>query len=115
MCNEQLETHKDTIMQGHDTDRTKFDSRDYQVVCHQCGQTFEAKRSDATFCSPKCRVRFSREPQKLINAVEHINSMKFYTSDYAGRYSHNALVEEALLSLQRAIANALAEMDVNRE
>lgn len=32
-------------------------------VCLQCGEEFEAKRSDAKFCSPKCRQRAKRSKQ----------------------------------------------------
>ncbi len=28
-------------------------------ICVQCGETFEAKRSDAKYCSKKCRQVFS--------------------------------------------------------
>ncbi len=30
-------------------------------VCDQCGVEFEAKRADARYCSPKCRVAAHRE------------------------------------------------------
>ncbi len=29
-------------------------------TCLQCGEAFEAKRSDAKYCSTRCRVAFSR-------------------------------------------------------
>jgi hypothetical protein len=34
------------------------------VKCGQCGKPFEQKRSDARFCSQKCRVAFSRAKAK---------------------------------------------------
>src|SRR5262245_43720709 len=30
------------------------------MICQTCGRTFEAKRQDARFCSPRCRKAASR-------------------------------------------------------
>lgn len=100
-------------MQGHDTDRTKFDSRDYSVTCLECGGTFEAKRSDATFCTPKCRVRWSKRPEKLNNAIDALAGFGFNCKDIASRYPSNARVEAALIELRRQIDIALANMEVS--
>jgi protein-arginine kinase activator protein McsA len=98
-------------MQGKDTDRWKMDDRDYSVRCLQCGQTFEAKRSDATFCSARCRVSYSREPQKLLNAIEEMRSMGYRTRDISGKYSTNKQVYETLMHLQSQVRIALQNME----
>ena len=36
------------------------------MICEQCGNVFEAKRSTARFCSAKCRVAFNRAAKKHI-------------------------------------------------
>lgn len=99
-------------MQGHDTERIKYDERDYGVTCLECGQSFEAKRSDATFCSARCRVRYSKRPEKLNNAIELLRFYGINARDIAGHYSTNARVETALLALRSQIDAALANMEV---
>ena len=73
-------------MQGKDTDRLKMDARDYSITCHQCGDTFEATRSDASYCSARCRVRASREPQKRLNALEALEAMRVQINAMARKY-----------------------------
>lgn len=94
-------------MQGQDADRLKLGDRDYNVVCFQCGRNFEAARSDATFCSPRCRVAFSREPRKLENAIEHMNGLEKMLQKWAIKYSKNKRVYKAMASLRDAINASL--------
>lgn len=94
-------------MQGHDTNRYKVDAGCYLVDCLQCGNRFESKRSDATFCSARCRVRYSREPQKLENAIEELKYMEARIRQIANRYPHNDRVFEAVQSLSKSAANSL--------
>jgi hypothetical protein len=99
-------------MQGHDTNRTKFDDRDYSVECLECRETFEAKRSDATFCSARCRVRYSKRPEKLNNAIETLRMAGINARDISNKYPTNQRVETALLALRAQIDAALANMEV---
>lgn len=96
---------------NHEVDITKFDDRDYSVTCHQCGKTFEATRSDAAFCSARCRVRNSREPQKKANAIETLRYAGISANDIANRYPRSKDVFEAMLKLQKEIALALAKFE----
>lgn len=94
-------------MQGQiDADRTKFDDRDYSVVCFQCGNTFEATRSDASFCSAKCRMAHSREPQKLANALEDLKRMNIRVFQIAEKYKGNSAVVAELERLKKAVGAA---------
>jgi hypothetical protein len=93
-------------MQGHDTDRVHMGDKDYSVVCWHCGNTFEATRSDASFCSAKCRVAHSREPQKLLNAIEELHDMRFRIIQIAEKYKGNAEVIKALEILKSNVASA---------
>jgi endogenous inhibitor of DNA gyrase (YacG/DUF329 family) len=44
-----------------DHDRERHGTREADTVtCQQCGQGFLAKRSDARFCSPRCRTASHR-------------------------------------------------------
>ena len=33
----------------------------FKLICKCCGEEFESKRSNALFCSPKCRTKFYRQ------------------------------------------------------
>lgn len=98
-------------MQAHDVDRVKVDDRDYRCTCAQCGETFEARRSDASFCSSKCRVAFSREPKKLANAIESVDAFGRQVLAYSHKYSHNQRMFEAILELQKRVNTALANFE----
>lgn len=37
----------------------------HNLSCVNCGKTFQAKRADALYCSPKCRVAHHRKEQGL--------------------------------------------------
>jgi len=95
----------------HDTDRTKFNSRDYSIVCFHCGQTFEATRSDASFCSAKCRVAYSREPQKLLNAIEELRAVELRLAYLSERYKRNTKMFAAVKSLAAAASAAAAAFE----
>lgn len=97
--------------QSHDTDRTKFDTRDYSVQCVQCGKYFAATRSDASFCSARCRVAHSREPQKLANALEDLRFSGIRARDVARKYSRSGKAFEAMQELSRQVNAALAEFE----
>lgn len=36
----------------------------HTMLCHECGQPFEAVRSDAEVCSTRCRVRRFRRAER---------------------------------------------------
>lgn len=98
-------------MQGQNADVTKMDDRDYRCVCHQCGQRFEAVRSDATFCSARCRVAFSREPKKLENAIDSLTVFGQQVLQYGERYKRNERMYQAMLNLQRKVNAAVAAFE----
>lgn len=93
-------------MQGKDADRTHMGEKDWQVVCYQCGKLFEAVRSDATFCSARCRVNHSREPQKLLNAIDQLESIRHQVLAIAEKYKHNSEIIKQLELLKNTVAAA---------
>lgn len=99
-------------MQSHDTERVKMDDRDYRVECVQCGQTFEARRSDASFCSARCRVAYSREPEKLNNQINAINAFGRSLWGIANKHKRNQRVYEAFKGLAKAVNQALQVFEI---
>lgn len=91
------------MSQAQDTDRIKFDDRDYRVTCTCCGTQFEATRSDASFCSARCRVRWSKRPQQRLNAIAHVEAMAVQLRDYRSKFGADKRFLEALNTLDRAV------------
>jgi hypothetical protein len=96
-------------MQGKDTERVKFGDKDYSCTCYQCGGTFESTRSDASFCSARCRVAHSREPVKRQNALTDIEQMMTRIIELSRKYKHDNEIQEAIEKLARvAMVSAAA-------
>lgn len=93
-------------MQSIDTFRTRQDGY-WTVVCAECNQSFDAKRSDASFCSSKCRVAWSRRPQKLLNAIERLREMELEVSEMAIRYRKSDKVYQAVKRLQKSVTYSM--------
>lgn len=98
-------------MQGHETERNLVWDGVYRVECLQCSKVFEASRCDATFCSARCRVAFSREPQKMRNAIDHMNGLQNMVDGYAKKYKRNQDVYEAMLALKKSLEFSLARFE----
>jgi hypothetical protein len=82
---------------------------DWSIQCVQCGQYFEAKRSDASFCSTNCRVAYSREADKIINHISWLNQVAAQVLEKSRKYKKVKDVYEATVKLQKDI-NAAAGM-----
>lgn len=95
-------------MQGHETDRLKLDDWTWQVTCLQCGQTFESKRSDATFCSTKHRVAFSKEPQKRLNAIQSLKDDGYRAVNMAEKYKYDNEIFKEMKALRDRLNYALS-------
>lgn len=98
-------------MQGQEVDRVKMDERDYRCECAECGKLFEATRSDASFCSPKCRVAFSRRPAKLAHAVEAVDAFGEQILAYSHKYKRNDRMFQAMVILQRKVNAAIENFE----
>lgn len=95
-------------MQGTDTDRVKQGDRDYSVQCADCGNWFEATRSDASYCSPKCRKHAHRAPIRKRNAIIALQMAGRSALSTAVRYKKSDEVYQEMLKLQKQINAALA-------
>ena len=100
-------------MLRHDTDRTKVGDRDYRVECLQCGTVFEASRSDATFCSARCRVAYSREPQKLEATIEKMNQLMRALDRDAVKYRKSHRVFAAMRDLRDSLSASLERFEAD--
>lgn len=94
-------------MQAHDVDRIKNDARDYTVYCGWCNQKFEAKRSDASFCSARCRVNSHREPARIKALCEDLVRQGRAHKNTAQSYSKSKSVYLAMQELRDALNVAL--------
>lgn len=100
-------------MQAHDTYRVKQDDRCYIVECVQCGQTFEATRSDASFCKPSCRVAYSREPARSASALRELEQMASRVHEIGRKYKHSPEMYAAVDKLSKQVLGALGWFEVD--
>lgn len=84
---------------------------DYRVVCLQCDREFEARRSDATFCSARCRVAYSREPEKLRKAIEHTELLARMLDARARKYHRSTKMFEAMQALHNSLGASLQRFE----
>lgn len=98
-------------MQAHEISRTKMDSRSYLCWCAECGARFEATRSDASFCSSRCRVAFSRGAAKLDNQILRMQMFAAGLRESSVKYSKSKKLYEAMLALDKQIRGALANFE----
>jgi len=98
-------------MQGNpDTDRTRVESG-WLVYCDHCGQRFESKRSDASFCCSNHRVQAKRAAQQLENWLAELPYVGGDYIDRCHRNSRSKKMYEAMLQFQKQIAQAVAQFE----
>lgn len=98
-------------MQGHEIDRDKVDDRSWLCWCAECGVRFEATRSDASFCSPRCRVAFSRAAAQLSNKIMRMNDFAADLVELSYKHSKSDQLYEAMLALDKQIRAALKNFE----
>lgn len=99
-------------MQAGDADRVKMDDRDWRVTCPECGRTFEAQRSDATYCSNRCRTHASRAPQRRANALHRLEFMAIDLREIKNSYRHSQDVLDKMLILRKVLDSCINDFDV---
>lgn len=95
-------------MQAHEIYRNKVDDRTWLCWCVECNQRFEATRSDASFCSARCRVAFSRGAAKLDNQIMRMSMFGADLKASSAKYSKSEKLYQAMLALEKQIKSALA-------
>lgn len=118
MCVALLDTHKgSTMAKGHKNaqhqyNSLKLDDREYRVFCAECMNEFYATRSDAVYCSAKCRTHATRAPQRLANCLEFLDGLSYTMGQYFKQYKRNRRVYEAMQRLHKRIGNLLSEFEI---
>jgi len=98
-------------MQAKDTERRKLDDRDYSVQCVECGTWFEATRSDASYCSAKCRKRAHFAPIRRQNAMNELDQMIKRLHSIRSEYPRDKEFFERFVSLARVAAYQAASYE----
>lgn len=93
---------------SNQTTSVKLDDKDYRVWCPECNQPFEAQRSDAVYCSGRCRTHAARAPQRLANTLAFLESLCFTLGNYGRQYKRNKLVFLAFQRLHIMIGHQMA-------
>ena len=62
-------------MQGHDVERVREDLGIWIVECVYCGKTFEARRSDASFCSSAHRQAYHHRKVKMLRRLHDLDDL----------------------------------------
>jgi hypothetical protein len=93
------------------TTRVKVDGDMWRVWCPECNKAFYPKRSDATYCSPKCRMHAQRAPQRLINTLLFLGDLAFKVGEIRKQYKSNRKVYLALETLKNVIEWNLKQFD----
>ncbi len=102
-------------MQAVDTDRFKVDDHCWIVECANCGTRFEATRSDASYCTPRCRKYASRAPQRFKSALEELAAMASRASEISHNYPHSQTMLDQMIALYKSIGHTLDNFDVEWE
>lgn len=102
-------------MQAGDADRVKLDDHCWSVVCLNCGKTFEAQRSDATYCSGRCRTFYSRRQERKLAAIADLQAMGRRANAIADQYQHSTDVFDQMVLLKQAIDRATKSFELKWE
>lgn len=103
-------------MQAADTDRTKMDARSWVVQCanldcrrgkNGARKTFEATRSDASYCSPNCRKYVHNAPKRKATALHKLQFAALDAQDIAKDFKHSQDVYDAMIVLYKSIGDSL--------
>lgn len=102
-------------MQGEDTDRIKIDDKCWHVKCLNCDTWFYATRSDATYCSGRCRTFYSRRQERKLAAIADLQAMGRRANQIAATYPHSTDMFDQMALLKTAIDRALQTFELKRE
>jgi len=100
------------MSQAVDTDRVKVDDRCWRVQCAECGQWFEATRSDASFCKPAHRKRYFEAPKRKANALHRLQFMVLDAREIKNTYRTSQDVFDQMVILRKALDNIIADFEV---
>jgi hypothetical protein len=99
-------------MVNRDTDRVPTESG-WLVWCDHCNTMFESKRSDASYCSAKCRMGAKREAERLQAWIDKLPSQGAEYLRMARKHKRSDKVFKAMLELQKQLVAALYEFETD--
>lgn len=98
------------MAQGHDIERYRTETG-WEQNCAQCNRRFEAKRADATFCSPICRKASQREVERWNNWIDNLTSQGDELVGVAKKFKTSKRMYAAFLKFQRSLKIAIEEFE----
>lgn len=99
-------------MQAGDALRIKLDDHCWSVQCPECLTWFEAQRSDATYCTPRCRKRASTANERKLSRIAELQAMGRRANQIAGQYPHSTDVFDQMVLLKQAIDRATKSFEL---
>lgn len=100
------------MTQAADTDRIKLDAHSWRVQCAECDKWFEATRSDASYCSQRCRKRRHNAPVRKANALHRLQFMVMDAREIKNEWNHSQDVYDQMIILRKALDNIIADFDI---
>jgi hypothetical protein len=99
-------------MQAKDTERHKIDDRQYLVTCVECDKEFEATRSDASYCSARCRKQAHMRPVKKQSTIAEMQRIAAWLREKSYEYRYSKDVYEAMQQLANTVNFALENFEI---
>lgn len=103
------------MSQAVDTDRIKVDDHCWRVQCAECGEWFEATRSDASFCKPAHRKRWHERPVRFQNAMLELRSIQRRVKAIADQYKGSQTAYDEMVNTAKAVDSAISLFETKWE
>lgn len=94
-------------MQGQQIERFRTESG-WSFRCAHCGTVTESRRSDATFCSPKCRKAHERAQSDFRRQLADLRWAVPDIANKIDKYGCDEQVRQLLIDLKAEITIALS-------
>lgn len=86
-----------------DSEPYRVDDTGWRVKCVECGNEFDSKRSDAAYCSGKCRTHASRAPKRRATAIETLRIMCLEVTRISKSYRYDAEMFDCMVALKKTV------------
>jgi hypothetical protein len=97
-------------MQGRDVERTREDLGVWIVECAHCHKSFEAKRSDASYCCSAHRTAHHRKIARMQRRLKDLDDCSTWAVEIA-RYFPDAETERLLKLIASRCLNAATSIE----
>lgn len=79
----------------------------HNPTCEQCHRKFQSTRTDAKFCSARCRMAHSRSGDIFIADVTQLNRIAATLLQISQKYKDNQKMHEVMVSLRADLDAAI--------